>query len=194
MDSTVIAAIVAIVAVIIGIFLGKMIFAKNTKKELEEAEVLAKKTIEDAKTLAETLKEKKLLEAKEHFLQLKSSHDKEVSQRTQKLSEGESKLKQQQQALNDKTAAVQRQSQELEHQKENLDRQNEAFNIKKAELDRHHEEHIKRLEKVAGLSAEQAKTELMEAVKEEARTRAMSSSLPGTAKTPMDWPIISPAV
>ena len=174
MDSTVIAAIVAIVAVIIGIFLGKMIFAKNTKKELEEAEVLAKKTIEDAKTLAETLKEKKLLEAKEHFLQLKSSHDKEVSQRTQKLSEGESKLKQQQQALNDKTAAVQRQSQELEHQKENLDRQNEAFNIKKAELDRHHEEHIKRLEKVAGLSAEQAKTELMEAVKEEARTRAMS--------------------
>ena len=54
MDSTIIAAIVAVVAIIIGIFLGKMIFAKNTKKELEEAEVLAKKTIEDAKTLAET--------------------------------------------------------------------------------------------------------------------------------------------
>ena len=174
MDSTVIAAIVAIVAVIIGIFSGKMIFAKNTRKDVEEAENLAKKIIEDAKTLGETLKEKKLLEAKEHFLQLKSQHDKEVIQRTQKLSEGENKLKQQQQAVNDKTAAVQRQSQDLEHQKEGLERQVEAFNIKKAELDRHHEEHIKRLEKVAGLSAEQAKTELMEVVKEEARTRAMS--------------------
>ncbi len=174
MDSTVIAAIVAIVAVIIGIFSGKLIFAKNTRKEVEEAEVLAKKTIEDAKTLAETLKEKKILEAKEHFLQLKAQHDKEVVQRTQKLSEGENKLKQQQQALNDKTASTQRQAQDLEHQKEGLERQIEAFNIKKAELDKHHEEHIKRLEKVAGLSAEQAKTELMEVVKEEARTRAMS--------------------
>ncbi len=185
MDSTVIAAIVAIVAVIIGIVLGKQIFAKNTKKEIEDADILAKKTIEDAKTLAETLKENKLLEAKEHFTQLKAAHEKEVAQqkatneketilRNQKLAEGENKLKQQQQALNDKTAAVQRQIQDNEHLKENLERQTEVFNVKKAELDRHHEEHIKRLEKVAGLTAEQAKTELMEAVKEEARTRAMS--------------------
>lgn len=174
MDSTIIAAIVAVVAIIIGIFLGKMIFAKNTKKELEEAEVLAKKTIEDAKTLAETLKEKKLLEAKEHFLQLKSAHDKEVSQRNQKLSEGESRFKQQQQSLNDKTAAVQRQIQENEQLKETLERHQETLNIKRSELEKHHEEHVKRLEKVAGLSAEQAKTELMEVVKEEARTKAMA--------------------
>ncbi len=174
MDSTIIAAIVAVVAIIIGIFLGKMIFAKNTKKELEEAEVLAKKTIEDAKTLAETLKEKKLLEAKEHFLQLKSAHDKEVSQRNQKLSEGESRYKQQQQSLNDKTAAVQRQIQENEQLKETLERHQETLNIKRSELEKHHEEHVKRLEKVAGLSAEQAKTELMEVVKEEARTKAMA--------------------
>ncbi len=174
MDSTIIAAIVAVVAIIIGIFLGKMIFAKNTKKELEEAEVLAKKTIEDAKTLAETLKEKKLLEAKEHFLQLKSAHDKEVSQRNQKLSENENRLKQQQQSLNDKTAGIQRQIQENEQLKETLERHQETLNIKRTELEKHHEEHVKRLEKVAGLSAEQAKTELMEVVKEEARTKAMA--------------------
>ncbi len=174
MDSTIIAAIVAVAAIIIGIFLGKMIFAKNTKKELEEADILAKKTIEDAKTLAETLKEKKLLEAKEHFLQLKSTHEKEVAQRNQKIAESENRIKQQQQSLNDKTQAVQRQTQENEQQKESLERQLEAYNIKRAELDKHHEEHVKRLEKVAGLSAEQAKTELMEVVKEEARTRAMA--------------------
>ena len=82
MGLTIIAAVVAAIgALLIGIFLGKMIFAKNAKKEVEEAEVIAKKTIEDAKTLAETLKEKKLLEAKEHFHQLKSAHEKDVTQR-----------------------------------------------------------------------------------------------------------------
>ncbi len=176
MESTaIIAAVVAAIgALLIGIFLGKMIFAKNTKKELEAAEIQAKKTIEDAKTLAETLKEKKVLEAKEHFLQLKSAHEKDVVQRNQKLVEGENKLKQQQQAVNDKTSAVQRQVQENEQLKESLENQVKAFNIKRADLDKHHEEHVKRLEKVAGLSAEQAKTELMEVVKEEARTRAMA--------------------
>jgi ribonuclease Y len=175
MGSTIIAAVVAAIgALLIGIFLGKLIFAKNTKQQVEDAEALAKKTVEDAKTLAETLKEKKLLEAKENFLQLKSAHDKEVSQRNQKLVESETKLKQQQQALNDKTSAVQRQVQENDQLKETLKAQQEALNIKRAELDKHHEEHVKRLEKVAGLSAEQAKTELMEVVKEEARTKAMA--------------------
>lgn len=168
------AVIVAVGALIIGIFLGKMIFAKDTKKQLDEADALAKKTIDDANTMAETLKEKKLLEAKEHFLQLKSQHEKEVHQRNQKISETENKLKQQQQTLHDKTSAVQRQVQENEALKENLDSQIKAFNIKRAELDKHHEEHVKRLEKVAGLSAEQAKIELIEVVKEEARTSAMA--------------------
>ncbi len=174
-SSAIIAAVVAAIgALVLGIFLGKMIFAKNVKKDVEEAEIQAKKTIEDAKTLGETLKEKKLLEAKEHFHQLKSAHEKDAQQRNQKLVEGENRLKQQQQAVNDKTAAAQKQATENEQTKENLERQVEAYNIKRAELDRHHEEHVKRLEKVAGLSAEQAKTELMEVVKEEARTRAMA--------------------
>jgi ribonuclease Y len=176
-----IALVAAIVALIVGIFLGKMIFAKNTQKQIDEADVItrkaeaqAKKTIEDANTLAETVKEKKLLEAKEHFSQLRITHEKEVTQRNLKLVENETKLKAQQQSLNDKQSALQRQVTENETLKENLERQTEAFNIKRAELDRHHEEHVKRLEKVAGLSAEQAKIELVEVIKEEARTRAMS--------------------
>src|SRR5580693_6586426 len=108
-SSAIIAAVVAaIVALLIGIFLGKMIFAKNTKKDLEEAEEItkraeaqAKKSVEDARVLAETIKEKKLLEAKEHWSQLKSTHEKEVVQRSQKLVEGENKLKQQEQGLKD---------------------------------------------------------------------------------------------
>src|SRR6185436_10869351 len=98
-SSAIIAAVVAAIgALVIGIFLGKAIFAKNTKKEVEDAEILAKKTIDDATILGEALKEKKLLEAKEHFNQLKNTHEKDVTQRNQKLVENENRLKQQQQA------------------------------------------------------------------------------------------------
>jgi ribonuclease Y len=187
-SAIIVAVVAAIVALVVGIVVGKMIFAKNTKKDIEEAEeakrraeeitkkadAQAQRTVSDATTLADTIKEKKLLEAKEHWSQLKSTHEKEVTQRSQKVVEAENKIKQQEQALKDKTAAVQRQVQENEALKEALERQTEVSNIKRAELDRQHEEHLKRLEKVAGLSAEQAKTELMEVVKEEARTRAMA--------------------
>ena len=174
MDTTIIVAIVAVAAILIGIFLGKQLFAKNTQQLVKDAEEQASKTIENAKTIAETLKEKKLLEAKEHFLQLKTEQEKEANQRVQKITESENKIKQQQQSLNDKTAAFQKNVNEVEQQKEHLNKQLEAVNVKRAELEKHQEEHVKRLEKVANLSAEEAKSELMEAVKEEARTNAMS--------------------
>lgn len=174
MDSTIITAVVAVAAILIGIILGKFIFAKNTKKNIEDAEQQAKKIISEANTQAETLKEKKLLEAKEHYLQLKTAHDKDVMQRTQKLSESENRIKQSQQSINDKNAALQKQIQEYDQLRANLDRQLEVVNIKRTELERHQEEHIKRLEKVASLSAEEAKAELIEVVKEEARTAALS--------------------
>ena len=174
MDSTIIVAITAVVAILIGIFLGKLIFAKNTKAQVEEAENQAKKLIEDAKEHAETLKKNKILEAKEQFLQLKAEHDKDVMKRNQKLVEDEARIKTQHQSVNDKNAALQKQINEYDQKKAQLEKQLEVVNIKRTELEKHQEEHIKRLEKVAGLSADQAKTELMEAVKEEARTQAMA--------------------
>jgi conserved hypothetical protein YmdA/YtgF len=181
MEPTILAAIVGVVAAIIGIVLGKVIFAKNTQKQIEDAENQAKKIVEDAKDHAETLKEKKILEARAEAEKAKSEHEKskvlyekEVMQRNQKISEAENKLKQQQQSINDKNSSLQKQINENEQLKENLNKQLEVVNIKRTELERHQEEHIKRLEKVANLSAEQAKTELMEAVKEEARTQAMA--------------------
>ncbi|MBC7554699.1 MAG: ribonuclease Y [Taibaiella sp.] len=181
MESPLIAIITGILALLLGIFTGKKIFAKNTEKQVEDAEAqariivdAAKKAADDGKILSDTLKENKLLEAKEHFSQLKSAYDKDVTQRNQKLAEAENKFKQQQQSFNEKTATLQKQVTDNETLKENLTRQTDAMNIKRAELDRHHEEHVKRLEKVANLSAEQAKAELIEVVKEEARTRAMA--------------------
>jgi len=175
MDLTlIITALAVIAALVIGIFLGKAIFAKNTEQKIQEAEQQANKITEDAKLQAETLKEKRLLEAKEKFLQLKSEHEKEVNTRNQKVVEAENKIRQKEQSLNDKTQALQKQSNEYTQLKANLDKQLEIVSIKRTELEKHQEEHIKRLEKVSNLTAEEAKNELMEVMKEEARTGAMA--------------------
>jgi ribonuclease Y len=129
--------IIGVAALIAGILLGKFIFAKNTKKQVEEAEQQAQKIISDAKTQAETLKKEKLLEAKEKFVQLKSDHDKEVFQRNQKLSEAENRVKQKEQSVNQKDQNIAKIIRDNEILKENLTRQNEVVNIKRAELEKH---------------------------------------------------------
>ena len=181
-------ALIGVVAIAVGIFIGKMIFARDTKRQVEDAESAAKKIMDDARrqeedakkivenarAQAETLKDKKMLEAKEKFLLLKSEHEKEVLQRNQKVIEQETRIKQQQQSLSDKQSIAQKQIQEAEALKESLNKQIEVVNIKRTELEKHQEEHIRRLEKVSGLSAEEAKTQLIELVKEEAKTAAMA--------------------
>ena len=100
--------IIGAAALIIGILLGKFLFAKNTKKQLEEADQQAQRIISDAQIQSETLKKEKILEAKERFVQLKADHDKEVFQRNQKLSEAENRLKQKEQAINQKDQGIAR--------------------------------------------------------------------------------------
>lgn len=166
--------IVGVVALVAGIILGKLIFAKNTKQLLETAEQQAQKTIADAQIQAETLKKEKILEAKERFVQLKSEHDKEVFQRNQKISETENRVKQKEQSINQKDQNAEKLIKENEVIKQNLNRQIEVVNIKRTELEKHQEEHIKRLEKVSGLSAEEAKAQLIETLKNEANSQALS--------------------
>src|SRR6185503_19945040 len=163
-----------VIALIAGIILGKILFAKNTKKQVEEAELRAQKIISDAQIKAETIKKEKQLEAKEKFVQLKSEHDKEVFQRNQKLSDAENRIKQREQSINQKDQNVERLIKENAAIKETLNRQIEVVNIKRTELEKHQEEHIRRLEKVAGLSVEEAKSQLIETLRNEANSQALS--------------------
>src|SRR5580765_4456148 len=125
--------IIGAAALILGIILGKLVFAKNTKKQLEDAEQQAQKIIADGHLQAENLKKEKLLEAKEKFVQLKADHDKDVLQRTQKLNESENRAKQKEQSFNQKEANLDRQLKENDGIKENLNRQIEVVNIKRTE-------------------------------------------------------------
>jgi ribonuclease Y len=173
MELNIISIILGGVSLIVGTVLGKVIFAKNTKKTVEDARSEAQKIVSDAQSQAETLKKEKILEAKEKFVQMKADHEKDVLVRTQKLSESENRIKQKEQSLNQKDANIEKQVKENEAIKENLNRQTEIVNQKRTELEKHQEEHIRRLEKVAGLSAEDAKTQLIESLKQEAQTRAL---------------------
>jgi ribonuclease Y len=174
MEPTIIYIIIGIAALVIGLILGKLVFAKNTQKQVIEAEQQAQKIVADGQLQAENLKKEKLLEAKEKFVQLKAEHDKEVLQRNQKIIEGESRIKQKEQSLNQKEQNVEKQIKENDAIKEALNRQIEVVNTKRTELEKHQEEHIRRLEKVAGLSAEDAKAQLIESLKQEAQTKAIA--------------------
>jgi ribonucrease Y len=173
MEPIIIYIIIGVAALILGIILGKVIFAKNTKKQVEEAELQSQKILNDAQSQAETLKKEKLLEAKEKFVQLKSEHDKDVMQRNQKILESENRIKQKEQSLNQKDQNLEKQIKDNEAIKETLNRQIEVVNTKRTELEKHQEEHIRRLEKVAGLTAEDAKAQLIESLKQEAHTKAL---------------------
>ena len=165
--------IVGVIALIAGIILGRILFAKNTKKQVEEAEQQAQKIISDAQIQAETAKKEKQLEAKEKFVQLKSEHEKEVYQRNQKLGDAENRIKQKEQSINQKDQNVERLIKENEAIKETLNRQIDVVNIKRTELEKHQEEHIRRLEKVAELSAEEAKSQLIDTLRHEANSQAL---------------------
>ncbi|MEO6489439.1 MAG: ribonuclease Y [Ferruginibacter sp.] len=173
MEPNIIYIIIGVAALVVGAILGKLIFSKNNKNQVAEAESQAQKIIADGQLQAENLKKEKLLEAKEKFVQLKADHDRDVLQRTQKLNESENKAKQKEQSINQKEANLEKQLKENDSIKENLNRQIEVVNIKRTELEKHQEEHIRRLEKVAGLSAEEAKAQLIESLKQEAHSRAL---------------------
>ncbi len=85
MDPIILYIIIGAAALILGIVLGKLVFAKNTQKQIAEAEQQAQKIIADGNLQAENLKKEKLLEAKEKFVQLKADHERDVLQRNQKL-------------------------------------------------------------------------------------------------------------
>ena len=173
MEPNTLTYIIGGVALLIGIIAGKLIFAKNTGRKVQDAELKAQSLITEAEMRAENLERKKNLEIKEKFVQLKAEHDKEVLERNRKDGDAENRITQKEQTINQKEIRLDKQIKENEAIKENLNRQIEVVNLKRTELEKHQEEHIRRLEKIAGLTAEEAKSQLVESLKQEAQTQAI---------------------
>ena len=173
MEPTILYIIIGVVALVLGLITGRFVFSKNTKKQIEDADAQAQTIIKEAELRAENIRKEKELEAKEKFVLLKSEYDRDVLERNRKVSETENRIRQKEQSINQKESNLDKQSKENETIKENLNRQIEVVSQKRTELEKHQEEHIRRLEKIAGLSAEEAKNQLIDSLKQEAQTREL---------------------
>ena len=130
--------------------------------------------IDNANKEAEVIKEKKLLEVKEKFLNKKSELEKEVQQRNQKIQQVENKLKQREIGLNQRQEELGRRKHELDNTHNRLNNQQQALNRKEEELEKLQLKEREKLEELSGLSAEEAKKRLVDGLKDEARTDAQS--------------------
>lgn len=161
-----------LVALVIGVVIGRFLLQQVLKKQEAISKQKAKQILKDAENEAEHLKKQRMLEAKEKFLQLKSEHEKEIGQRNNTINQRENSIKQKEQSLNQKLENVNRERQEFENKSKNLERLTEINERKQEEVDQLKAQHVKQLETIAGLSAEEAKEQLIENLKNEARSQA----------------------
>lgn len=158
----------------VGIVVGRYLLQKLFTSQEAAAQTKVKKILKDAESNAELLKKNKLLEAKENFLQLKAEHEQEVTAKNNTINQRENSLKQKEQSLNQKLENANRKDQELEKSRQNLEKQTDAAIKKQEEVEQLKLQHVQQLESIAGLSAEEAKNQLVDNLREEARTKAMS--------------------
>lgn len=147
--------------------------AEEVKKKLDDAQATADKLLADAKRNAENNKKTRELEAKEHFIQLKSKHEAEVAERNKKVIEKEVQLKQLQNETSQRVSEVSKKEKEVDSLKENLNKQLELVNTKNEQLKKSHDIFVSKLEQISNLSKEDAKKELVDSMKKEAETEAL---------------------
>ncbi|MCI6643515.1 MAG: ribonuclease Y [Alloprevotella sp.] len=156
-----------LVALIVGCGLGYGIFRYllNRKYTL---------MLDEAQQQAEVIKTQKILEAKERYLNEKSQLESEAQQRNQKIAQAENKIKQRELSINQKQEEINRRKSELDATEKQLDQKKHALTQREEEIERSQQLQIKKLEEISSLSAEEAKKELIESLKAEARTNAQS--------------------
>ena len=159
--------IAVVAAIIIGVTGGYFLFRYVINGRFKES-------VAEAEKQAEIIKEKKLLEVKEKFLNKKAELEKEVQQRNQKIAQIENKLKQRETSLGARHDELSRRKQDLDQRQQRLDQQKQLLVKKEEELARLQSKEREKLEELSGLSAEEAKNRLIESMRDEARTEAQS--------------------
>ncbi len=167
MEPIIIYVLVGLVALLVGIF-GTMAIQKSIARSQ------AKTILDEAKLEAETIKNNKLLEAKEQELQIKAEAEKQANNRLSKIQTTEARLKQRELQLNQQQSENQKARNEIDATRQSLENQLNIVENKKIELDKLQNKAIEELEHISGLSSEEAKEKLVESMKDEAKTAAAS--------------------
>lgn len=161
---TVVSALVALLA---GFGLSFVLWNKILKSKRQ-------KMIAEAEAEAEVIRKEKIIQAKERFLQLKSEHEKVINEKNSKIAQAENRIKQKELSLNQKFEELQRSKNEVEAIRENLGVQMELLEKRSEELEKLHRQQVEKLEVISGLSAGEARSQLVESLKEEAKSQAIA--------------------
>ena len=171
MNLDIITIIVIAAAAVVGIGLGVLVTVLINRKNLTKK---GNDIIKDAERQANTIRDKKMLEAKERFLQLKAEHEKAVNEKNKNIGLIETKARQKEQSVNQKLEQVQRKERELDNLKGTLAEQVKIADQKREELSKMHQRQVQQLEVLTGMSAEDAKAQLIESLKSDAKVQGAS--------------------
>ncbi len=174
MESSIVLLLVAVAGLIIGIVISKFLFQKNIKRLEEESSSKAQMILKEAEIKAESVKREKILQAKEQYLKLKSEFESEANRKKNQLISNEQKLKQREQNQLKAQEQITQEKAAFEKLQEDLHIQLSLTEKKKHDLDQLRAQQVSQLEKVAHLSADEACTQLMETLKDEAQSKASS--------------------
>ncbi|MDR1005781.1 MAG: ribonuclease Y [Bacteroidales bacterium] len=165
MSTLVIGIVVGVVGLGIGVFASVAVFTKKIQTK-------SLNIVKEAEDKAEIVKKEKILAAKEELLKMKTEHDKQIQERNNKMSQAENKIKEQQRSISQKLEDLQKKNTEFVTAKDNLARQSERLAARQQEVEKAFRQSVERLEQIAGMSAEQAKSQMMETLIDEARSEA----------------------
>ena len=163
-----------IAGVIVGIFYSRKSTDSKANLIIKDAKQNAENIIQNANVQAESIKKERIVQAKEKFLELKTEHDANIQSRERKMQEIEKRAKDKENKLNEELNKVSKLEKELERQVVDYEKKQEAVHKKQLELDEANAQKVEMLEKISGYSAEEAKKELVESMKAEAKTRAQA--------------------
>ena len=174
MEGILFPVLAGIIGVAIGFFIAKMLEKSNANKLIQETKKEANSIIKEAKVEAEAIKKDKILQAKEKFIELKSEHEKVILSREKKVSDVEKRIRDKESQVSSELDKTKKLNKELEKKEADFDYKLEFLDKRESEIDKMHKRHVDMLEQISGLSADEAKTELVASLKDEAKADAMS--------------------
>ncbi|MBD0726069.1 ribonuclease Y [Flavobacterium sp. L1I52] len=163
-----------IIGVAVGFSIAKIIEKSNISNLIKNAKKEAASILKDANFEAENIKKDKILQAKEKFIELKSEHEQVILARDKKVAEVEKRTRDKESQISNELSKAKKINDDFERKTAELQAKVELLDKKQAEVDRLHKSQLQQLELISGLSAEEAKEQLVEGLKAEAKTKAMS--------------------
>ena len=174
MNDIILHVIIGVVAIIVGYGIAKILEKNKASHIIKSAKKRATAIAKQAGKDSESLKKDKMLQAKEKFLELKAEHERVILNRDKKISEAEKRTREKESKVTSELAKTKNLNSSLESKKNEYNERLTFLDKRQAELDKIHRRQVEQLEVISSLSADDAKAQLMESIKDEAKTDAMA--------------------